>query len=169
MDKNPVLTSQYRLVPAKEPEVLALYQWFSNQKQISSWGGPGFDYPMSEQAFLANLRINELASYWLKDRQDKVLGFGQFYPRLHKYHLGRLVISPESRGEGLGKQLVQLLLEEAKQGISLPGLEPHASLFVLRDNPVAIKCYQSLGFVEQTYPGEIPAGLNNCAYMTKAL
>lgn len=169
MDKNPVLESGLRLVAVKEQDAFSLYQWFSDLKQISSWGGPGFDYPMTQEAFLGVLRVNELSSYWLEDNSGTRMGFGQFYNRLNRYHLGRLVISPEQRGKGMGKSLVLALLESAPDHIELEGNVREASLFVMRNNPAAFNCYTSLGFAETPYPGPIPGDLKDCAYMVKPM
>ena len=167
MDKNTLL--DVRIEAATLENSVELYHWFNSEKEISTWGGPGFKYPMSETDFIAVLRTAEIDSYWLVDAEGEKLGFGQFYPRLNRYHLGRLVVSPHQRGKGLGKALVRSLLELAPQKIQLQGGKEEASLFVFRDNSAAVKCYQSLGFVKKTYPGPIPGDLDGCDYLVKVM
>lgn len=48
-----------------------------------------------------------------------MLGFTQLYPRLGRYHFGRVAIAPESRGEGLGEQFLQRVMESVLKGQSL--------------------------------------------------
>ena len=90
-----------------------------------------------------------------------LLAFGQIYNRLDHCHLGRLVVSPAFRGQGVGRKLVELLLEEGQRILGLS----ESSLFVLSDNQAAMKLYQNMGFVETQYPESIP--LENCLYLTK--
>ena len=169
MDKNIILNNQLALISAGFPEVMGLYDWFSDERQIASWGGPGFTYPMSPEDFFGALKLDELTSFWMVNTGGDKVGFGQFYLRLQRYHLGRLVVSPEHRGKGYGQTLVSLLLQQVQQGSPGEQTLSQASLFVLKDNPAAIGCYRSLGFVETPYPEEIPGGLENCVYMVKDL
>lgn len=169
MDKNPLLDKEFSLVAATQSDVIDLYSWFSDQHSISRWGGPGFEYPMSQSAFLSALRVEELASYWVEDSMGQKVAFGQFYERLGRHHLGRLVVAEHQRGRGLGKQLVLLLLERSLQSLDIDVEQQEASLFVMQDNPAAIQCYQSLGFTNATYPGGIPGNMSNCDYMIKPL
>ena len=169
MDKNTILNNELKLISAHATDVVALYDWFADEKQIASWGGPGFTYPMSPEDFLNTLKLEELASFWMVNSKGDKIGFCQFYMRLQRYHLGRLVVSPEHRGKGLGQVLVTLLLQQVQEHSPDQQALPQASLFVLKDNPAAIGCYLSLGFVETPYPEAIPGGLENCAYMVKDL
>ena len=163
MDQHLVSVTDLKLASAQVDELGQLYSWFSNEPEISQWGGPGFEYPMSPEAFAAAVKVSELASFWLTDGDQNVLGFGQFYVRLGRHHLGRLVINPAYRSNGLGKLLVQKLIEQAHQQQQASG----ESLFVLRHNVAAIKCYQSLGFDFADYPEQIPGNLANCDYMIR--
>lgn len=70
-------------------------------------------------------------------------------------HVGGIGISlaQEYRGEGIGKLLMNLLLDEARK--NLPQIKI-ATLEVFANNRIAILMYQKLGFVEY---GKLPRGI----------
>ncbi|MEP1447894.1 MAG: GNAT family N-acetyltransferase [Paraglaciecola sp.] len=150
--------------PANEQQLLQLKNWFSDHRAMYTWGGPNMTYPISDKTFLKFLTANHINSYCLLNDEQQLLAFGQFYRRLEHHHLGRLAVNPKFRGKGLAKILIKLLLEQAYSQQPAKG----ASLFVFRDNEVAYRCYQSLGFIETDYPETpFPGNMQNCAYMRK--
>lgn len=138
-----------------------MMQWFETEHDLKTWGGPGFHYPFDRQTFTADLKINDLASFSLLSDRDEFVGFGQYYLRLGKCHLGRLVVSPEHRGKGVGYSLLQKLTELGTKALKVKS----SSLFVLDHNVQAIKLYKRFGFIIVDYPEKIP--LAHCLYMTK--
>lgn len=158
MDNNliPIVLEQ-----ASTKDVEVLLTWFNNLHQMTYWGGPGMSFPVNTEQFIEQIQFQKKPSYALTDGRGELLAFGQFYRRLDRNHLGRLVVSPGKRGLGLGKLLVQELIVKATE------LQGHAdtSLFVMRDNMPALSLYSSLGFIEHTYPEPLHSLLANCAYM----
>lgn len=150
------------LVYPTEQQYLQVKTWFSDHQQIYTWGGPNMTYPMSDENFLKCLTAEHFKSFCLLNDQQQLLAFGQYYRRLEHHHLGRLAVNPKYRGQGLAKILINNLLEQAYSEQSAKG----ASLFVFKDNGVAYRCYQSLGFIETDYPEvPFPGNMKNCAYM----
>ncbi|MFT5135074.1 MAG: ribosomal protein S18 acetylase RimI-like enzyme [Arenicella sp.] len=92
---------------------------------------------------------------------DELLAFGQFYQRLDKCHLARLLVAPKQRGKGLAKVLINLLSELGRQSFVLAG----DSLFVLPENLAAVQVYTSIGFEVVNYPGQHP--LDDHLYMIR--
>ena len=118
--------------------------------------------PMTDKSFLALLQAQHIQSFGLLNDQQQLVAFGQYYRRLDHHHLGRLAVNPKNRGLGLSKVLITKILEQAFLAQTAKG----ASLFVFKDNLVAYRCYQSLGFVETEYPETpFPGNMQNCAYM----
>ena len=154
-----LVNSQNELLESSDEHITQLQTWFKNQHEIYTWGA--IRAPMSCSEFIHHLRRAHLHSYSLTSQQQHLLAFGQYYLRLNRHHLGRLVVNPAHRGEGLAKQLICQLIDKAYQQQDAQGV----SLFVFRDNITAYQCYQSLGFVEYDYPGGIPGDMQNCAYM----
>lgn len=90
-------------------------------------------------------------------------GFGQYYTRLERQHLCRIAVNPSARGLGLGKVLVQKLIQQARSTLS--DSSNALSLFVNKDNTVAMGLYMSLGFEIVEYPQQPPVGIEHCHYM----
>ena len=162
-----MLLNNTELVPAEQHHFRELAGWFNNATETAQWGGPEMRFPLAADTLIADVNWPTLASYVLQpvskgrhlNKTESMLGFGQFYARLNRCHLGRLAIHPMHRGQGLAHQLIALLL---KQGMNALGLS-EASLFVLADNTAARACYQRFGFEEMQYPELLP--LASCRYM----
>ena len=133
----------------------ALSSWISDAEACAHWAGPDPGFPFTGDGLPRLLRMTGSHSYSLTDDNDVLMGFGQFWPRDSKtVHLGRIIINPLYRGQGLGKASLQLLAEEASEHH-----QPETfTLNVLRDNPRARFLYQKLGFMpveEQSTPDMI--------------
>lgn len=189
------------LVTAEPEHISQILPWFSSQQAMMSWGGPGMRFPTNQVQFLRDIGWLRLASVALVSAQDvnlpasqqTVLGFAQIYSRAGRYHLGRVAISPEKRGEGLGRHFLFEVMsavrlgEEIKsieqvnahvahpegfmlnQAFCLPFKAVEFSLFVLPQNTAAIRCYQALGFEEAINPEPLPEGTPDCLYMIRAV
>lgn len=148
---------------AVEGDIPELMNWFGSKSELDIWAGPGISFPFDRQSFSEGLKLFELNSYVLSDHNGAFLGFGQFYLRLARCHLGRLVINPKHRGQGLSQILISKLIEKGSTVLNTKSV----SLFVLDHNVVAINSYSKLGFEFQSYPEALP--LDNCSYMVKSL
>lgn len=149
-----------RLTQPAPAHLKEMMGWFPSEPELRVWAGPGFRYPFDAQSFEADLEMNRLASHCLVEG-DALLAFGQYYNRLDRCHLGRLVVSPAQRGKGIVGALIGQLSELGRRRLGTQGY----SLFVLGDNLGARAAYERLGFAAAEYPGEMP--LENCLYMTK--
>lgn len=149
------------LQPFQLSDIDNLSTWFSNQAQLTEWAGPDFLYPFTRDALLTELQPDRFYSYSLKSEQGELLAFGQYYPRLGRCNLGRLVVNPQCRGQGIAGQLLAQLIQ---QGLTELGCQ-QASLFVYANNQKAIRAYQKFGFELCQYPGD--DGIDGCLYMVK--
>ncbi|GAA5443595.1 hypothetical protein Misp06_01772 [Microbulbifer sp. NBRC 101763] len=149
-----------RLEPLQEWQLPTLMSWLPDKQQCQQWGGPNFRFPFDQGSFLEDCRWPELPSYVLLDREGEMLAFGQYYQHLDRCHLGRLIVSPNHRGAGLGEELVTLI---AQTGIKALGVA-ECSLFVLRTNLAARRLYDKLGFIQVAYP-EQREWLDLCDFM----
>ncbi len=99
-----------------------------------------FAAPWSEQSFLQELN-NKHAHYLVLIDEEKIIGYGGFWKILDEGHFTNLAIHPSRRGEGLGKRLIQSMLEKARS------LEiAKVTLEVRTSNTVALKAYETFGF-----------------------
>lgn len=140
------------LVPATDDHVRALMPWFPDRRSCAIWGGPQFRHPFSEATFFEDACVRKLPSYVLLDAEGQVQAFGQYYLRAGRCHLGRLVVSPARRGQGIGARLVRGLVDLGTQRLGVA----ECSLFVVPDNAPAIGLYERLGFVPAEYPEDDP-------------
>lgn len=149
----------YRAVRA---DIEGLMSWFPDARSTRVWGGPAFRYPFTAETFAEDTRWRQMDSFRLADADGDMLAFGQLYERHGRINLARLVVAPERRGQGLGRRLVALLMEEGRRRFPLDEF----SLFVFRDNRPARACYESLGFEERVWPPGDDL-IENCVYMTR--
>lgn len=149
------------LIPAQDNHFEELMTWFTDEETLSEWSGPGFRYPFTSASFKEDLKLTELSSFALVSEQKEFLAFGQYYNRIDRCHLGRLVVSPKLRGKGIAAKLMEQLCLKGLEALKVT----ECSLFVLAHNNKAIKAYEKFGFSFVDYPESIP--LDNCLYMVK--
>jgi ribosomal protein S18 acetylase RimI-like enzyme len=148
-----------RLTQPSDANFIEIMSWFSTEEELSIWSGPGFRYPFDLSSFKNDLKLDSLKSFSLVSVEGNLLAFGQYYLRLDKCHLGRLIVNPNFRGQGIASHLIQKLGVQGKTELKTDS----CSLFVLGHNKSAIQAYTKLGFSMAEYPNEIP--LENCLYM----
>lgn len=149
-----------RLAPFAAGHLPELMSWLDSESACRQWGGPWFQYPFTAESFSRDCRWQELPTFVLQGEGERMLAFGQYYNRLNHCHLGRLVVSPQYRGMGVGRQLIVNLVSHGSDAL---GLE-RCSLFVLKDNHAALALYEKMGFTKTDYP-EQEQGLEACHYL----
>lgn len=150
-----------QLIKPLNNHLLEMMSWFSSEHELIDWSGPNFRYPFNLPSFVEDLKLSTLSSYALVSNESEFLAFGQYYQRLGKCHLGRLIVNPKFRGKGIASKLMYNICE-----LGLKELEvKECSLFVLVHNEKAIKAYEKFGFSFANYPDKMP--LDNCLYMIK--
>jgi len=150
-----------QLVKPDENQLVTMMKWFSNEQEVKSWAGPKFRYPYNQQSFREDLNHNFTSSWSLISQQKILLAFGQYYLRLGKCHLGRLVVNPEFRGQGFISYLMEGICELGMNELAVES----CSLVVLEQNESAKIAYEKFGFLVEDYPGSNP--LERCLYMVK--
>jgi ribosomal protein S18 acetylase RimI-like enzyme len=146
-----------RFEDAQLPELMT---WFPDREACTVWGGPGFRFPFSADTFREDTKLDRLSTWALLDDDRALAGFGQYYLRAGRCHLGRLAIAPGMRGLGLGSTLVR---ELCRVGSADVGVDSY-SLFVMPGNERALRLYQRLGFAAVAYPEPAPM-FEDCVYM----
>lgn len=138
-----------KLRPPVEPDYAEIVSWIPDAEAARRWAGPLLTFPFSAADLPAALAAPgcEASSYCLSDVDQRPLGFGQhwiFQPGA--VHLGRIIVSPDARGRGVGRVLCEQLLTAAVQSSQAKAV----TLRVYRDNAAAVALYASLGFCEVT-------------------
>lgn len=145
-----------------ESDIDQLMKWFPDVDATRIWGGPDFRHPFNRHSFAEDIHWGRMATFTLRSPSGEFAGFGQIYKRLSRINLARLAVNPALRGQGIGKRLIKMLMTVGPQMFSCSEF----SLFVYRDNVVAAKCYESLGFKVTTYPEKTLLG-DECDYLTR--
>lgn len=140
-----------QLVIPSATHLRELMGWFSDELSTSVWGGPSFRYPFTEETFKQYARWDELATYTLIEESGAMIAFGQIYIRAGRAHLARLAVAPSRRGQGIGERLITALI--AKGARLFPACSEN-SLYVMRANERAVRCYKKMGFIEAPPPAE---------------
>lgn len=139
-----------------------LLTWVNSQDQLREWAGPNVRYPCTAQTLKHDLFSKGWPSYALVSASHDLLGFGQYYSRLKRCHLCRLIVAPSQRGQGIAQELIDGISNAARRSSMLES----SSLFVYESNLAAIKAYQKIGFKLIDYPAE--DRMENCLYMIKS-
>ena len=146
---------------ATNDDIDQLMAWFPDAMAVKIWGGPHFRYPFSRDTFHADCHWRDMATFCVRDSQNKFTALGQLYAKHEHINLARLVVHPDLRGGGIGKRLVAMLMQVGRTLMSFD----EYSLFVYRENTPALKCYEAMGFVIQDYPFDDPL-VDVCFYLT---
>lgn len=167
MDKNVISVKGrecLQLVAATDGDIVLLRTWFKTTRDLVFWGGPSMQDSKTEESFANALSKNNFTSYSLRANK-RLLGFSQIqkHPN-NRAHIGRLVISPNLRGQGLSHILLEHLFAIAHKQFKASAV----SLFVYRSNTHAQHTYMKNGFVSTPIPKGMP-NMQGCDYMLKRL
>lgn len=162
MKTDVLVEDGWTLAEPEEEDVDQLMSWFPDAKAVDRWGGPRFRYPFTRESFREDCRIGQIKTYGLKDPDQELAAFGQFYDRYDRAHLARLITHPGMRRQGIGKRLIRMIMRAAY----LESGHEQSSLFVYRDNEAAYRLYIEMGFIVQDYPDD--ASLKDrCYFLTR--
>jgi len=143
----------------KEEDMLELSTWFTTQSEVENWGGPLIRFPFTPDQFKKDIGWNIITSYSFINN-DKLLGFVQVFDKYGYNHIGRVIIKPTKRANGLGVKLMQELFKKYINS------NQEYSLFVYTDNINARKLYESLGFKISNSKTDYEKD-NHCFFMKK--
>lgn len=133
-------------VTLRQPRVgdfAVIAAWITDADACLRWAGPRLAYPFAPDELPALLAHPHGKSFCLAEADGEPLGFGQYWEvDAGAVHLGRIIVAPDSRGQGLGRQLCRQLIVRALQATGAHSV----TLRVFWDNAAAVALYASLGF-----------------------
>ena len=132
------------LKPATQHDLQTVLTWITSPEDLKRWGGPLLTWPPQAEMTWQQIEAPAHKVFALFTDAGELAGFGQTLLREENgVHLGRIILSPALRGQGVGRVLMQNLIETGKE-LYHPR---YFSLYVYSDNVPAVKLYRSMGFV----------------------
>lgn len=102
-----------------------------------------FTVPWSREAFHNELHQNQFACYIVLEQENQIIGYCGAWLVIDEAHITNVAILPEYQGKGLGKALMNKMIEHSRE----TGIE-RMTLEVRKSNLVAQSLYKKLGFQE---------------------
>jgi RimJ/RimL family protein N-acetyltransferase len=132
-----------------------LIQWIDSPEFLLQWGGPGFEYPLSENQLeeyieSANHQSSDILVFKVvhKETGDVIghISLGKIDRKNKSAKVGKVLVGSKSfRGQGIGRMMIKELLK-----IAFGELRLHrVSLGVFDFNESAIACYEKAGFKKE--------------------
>ncbi|MDP4152773.1 MAG: GNAT family protein [Bacillota bacterium] len=147
-----------RLRPYKDADAEYIIKWMEDESSFVKWCANHFQYPLT---------LEELHNYKdFHDKDEKSLLFTAVdengVPMGHilfdkidysenSVHFGHVIVDPKVRGNGLGKEMLKLALQNA---FDILGFSK-ATLAVFDNNGAAFSCYKKIGFREYKFFKEV--------------
>lgn len=100
-----------------------------------------FATPWTPHAFRLEMK-NHLAVYRVVEVDGRVAAYGGMWLILDEGHVTNIAVHPDFRGRHLGRKIMEVLMDEARQRKLL-----RMTLEVRKQNHVAIALYKDLGFL----------------------
>ena len=145
--------------------------WLRSEEELYKWSADRFNkFPLSGEDINANyalqLETGRFIPLTAVDENGKIVGhFIIRYPKAHddsSVRFGFVIIDPELRGKGYGKEMLRLGIGYVKENLSAARID----LGVFENNESARHCYEAAGFTEYARREcEMPIGIWICADM----
>lgn len=133
-------------------DIPLLKSWLPTLEDTVQWGGPFFDFPVPDEALREMISLHDgdqpgRECWMVTDGEDEPVGHFQlgFNPRSRQADLGRVVVAPAFRGQGLAHPLTRLAVDQAFARAWVHRIE----LKVYVHNSPAIAAYKRAGFVPE--------------------
>lgn len=116
----------------------------SHINQVYNISALSFHTPWTVDSLKDELSSNKYARYFVASIDDLVVGYGGIWIIIDEAHVTNIAVHPEYRGIGIGKKILEALIEQCKIEFI-----PSMTLEVRVSNAVAISLYKSYGFSEE--------------------
>ena len=128
---------------AADEDLKTLISWVKDKGACQLWAGPVVRFPLTLDRLKQDIAYSKENTFALQNTSGELVGLGQLLPKEnYRIHLARIIVSPRQRGQGFGKLLCRLLIDE---GIKRFG-QAYFTLNVYAANATAVNLYQKLGF-----------------------
>lgn len=140
--RRPASGDRWRLRGATATHVDSVASWSTSASEARRWAALP-QHPFPPAAITRWWLHPDVAPWLLVDPEDVPVAYGEIWddPEQDEVELARLIVDPHRRRQGVGRRLVDRLLEEA-------GHSGRADCFlrVVPDNAAALALYRTSGF-----------------------
>lgn len=143
-----------RLQPYRTKDGLSILNWVQNEEDFTKWCANKFCYPISDSKFnqciLERENMGQEIYMSALDEQGCVIGFlcmDQINYQQDTGNLSCVIVDPEKRSRGIGKQMIKLAIQFAFIPLGLDRVT--ASVFDI--DPVLRTCFHKAGFWDDCY------------------
>lgn len=155
----------------KKEDAQIITRWLRSEEELYKWSADRFNkYPLSGEDindnYASQLETGRFIPLTAVDDNEDIIGhFIIRYPRDDddsSVRFGFVIVSPEFRGKGYGKELLKLGIEYVKENMTATRID----LGVFENNESARHCYEATGF--RSYARrefKMPIGIWNCVDM----
>ncbi len=130
------------LRPYKKEDAQTILSWTKDERAFYKWSaGVMGDYPITQKEFAF---VDSLMAFTAFE-DDKTVGFFTLRnpgEKTEELRIGFVILNPEMRGHGKGKEMIKLAL---KYAFEVYGAKK-VSLGVFENNESAYRCYKAAGF-----------------------
>jgi len=143
--------------------------WVRTEKELYQWSADRYGFfpllPYSvDEHYVPAMESGRFIPLTEVDDDNKVVGHLIIrYPKEDddtSVRIGFVIVDPEERGKGYGRELIRLAVEYVKNNLTAKRVD----LGVFDNNPKARNCYEAVGFkVYGSHVIETPFGTWNCA------
>jgi RimJ/RimL family protein N-acetyltransferase len=144
-----VASPQVELTPFGRADFRRLIGWIDSPEVLARWGGSAFSFPLDEEqlerdlagAGDSRLAFNAMAAGEVVGH----VGLAALRPEQGSAYIGRFLVEPGHRGQGLGGAILHAILGKAFRELGLHRVGAQ----VLESNPRAVILYERVGFVRE--------------------
>ncbi|MDI3331888.1 MAG: GNAT family N-acetyltransferase [Micrococcus sp.] len=137
------ITRGLRLETADQADVHRIASWVTSEADVLTFAGPSLTYPFTAAEFFEST-AGRRESFVLRAGSAAVATGALEDRRPGEVRIGRVLVDPGQRGQGLGRAMMQLLI---KRAAARPGVR-RLTLGVFEGNRPARVLYESLGFAD---------------------
>ena len=155
----------------KKEDAQIIAGWLQSEEELYKWSADRFNkYPLSgediEENYAPQLETGRFIPLTaVNDNGDTIGHFIIRYPRENddnSVRFGFIIVSPDFRGKGYGKELLRLGIEYVKENLDATRIE----LGVFENKESASHCYEAVGFTAYAQRKcEMSIGTWNCTDM----
>ena len=133
----------------KKEDAPIILGWIKSKTDLRKWSADRYhDYPALPDEMVQLYAPNNMNPLTAEDENDNIIAHISIrIPDTTKpqaVRLGFIIVDDSLRGKGYGKELILQTIEYARKNLNATSI----SLGVFKNNPSALRCYESVGFKE---------------------